>query len=221
MLKPTQHGPLIGLTGRPGAGKDEAALVLVRAGYKSIAFADALRIEIAQAWGVDMGLFSKRSTKEAATPQLQVNWCMNVKFHAWANHMGHDIFCPRSPRWAMQTWGTWRRHINPAHWVQYVETWVRTHRANGSSGLVITDVRLPNEAAMLRAFGGQLLRVHRPGLPALAADTAQHESERHLQLASDGEIHNDGDLQHLQAEVWRAVNALQAGAGQHAQGQTP
>lgn len=208
MLSAATFSPLIGLTGRPGAGKDEAAKVLVRAGWRSIAFADALRIEAAQAWGIDIRLFADRSAKEAPTPQLQVHWCNNVKFHAWAEHTGLDLKCPRSPRWVMQAWGTWRRSINPTHWVQYVQTWVRTHRVTGSHGLVVTDVRLPNEAAMLRSHGAHLVRVHRPDLPALPAETASHESELHHRLAVDDEMHNDGDLQHLQAEVWRVIASL-------------
>ena len=46
---------LIALTGRAGAGKDSVAATLVRhLNYKSIAFADALRAEIAAlGWAVE------------------------------------------------------------------------------------------------------------------------------------------------------------------------
>lgn len=199
--------PLIGLTGRAGAGKDETGKVLARAGWRSLAFADALRIEVAEAWGIDIRLLGDRANKELPTPALRVHWCMSAKFRAWADVTHIDAQAPRSPRWIMQTWGSWRRSINPLHFVAYVDDWIRYQR-DRAPGLVVTDVRLPNEAAMLAARGGHLVRVHRPDLPAMAADTAGHESERPLALATAAQIHNDGDLEHLQAEVWRVVNEL-------------
>lgn len=201
---------LIGLTGGVGTGKDEAAKVLVRAGWHGMAFADALRIEVAEAWAVDIRLFVQRQQKEANTPQLQINLCCNRGFTSWAEHLGLDMRCPRSPRWAMQAWGTWRRVNNPLHWVSHVEHWINYHHGTGQRHLVVSDVRLANEAAMVRWRGGYLVRVHRPGVPALPADTAAHESEQHNTLAADIDLHNDGDLQHLQAEVWRVVQQLAA-----------
>ena len=46
---------LIALTGRAGAGKDSVAATLVRhRNYQTIAFADALRAEIAEAVGANL-----------------------------------------------------------------------------------------------------------------------------------------------------------------------
>ena len=202
--------PLIGLTGAAGAGKDEAAKVLVRAGWRAMAFADALRIEVAAAWAIDIRLFADRVAKESTTPQLCVKWCQSSQFMAWANHIGLALNQPRSPRWVMQAWGTWRRTQTPLYWVNYVEQWVNYQRGVSTRGLVITDVRLANEAAMVRWRGGHLVRVHRPDLPALPDDTAAHESEQHNTLPADIDLHNDGDLQHLQTEVWRVVQQLAA-----------
>ena len=201
---------LIGLTGAAGAGKDEVAKVLARAGWRGMAFADALRIEVAAAWAIDIRLFADRATKEATTPQLCVRWCQNASFMEWANHIGLALNQPRSPRWVMQAWGTWRRFQNPLYWVNYVEQWINYQRGNNKHGLVITDVRLANEAAMVRWRGGHLVRVHRSDLPPLPADTAAHESEQHVTLPADIDLHNDGDLQHLQSEVWRVVQQLHA-----------
>ena len=200
--------PLIGLTGHVGAGKDAAAAVLVRAGWRGIAFADALRIEVAEAWHIDIGLFANRHAKEQPALALSLQFCTRVGFLAWAQACGLDVVQPRSPRYVMQAWGTWRRAFNPLHWVQQVELWVRYQRGTGARGLVISDVRMPNEAAMLRAAGGHLVRVHRPCTSQLPPDTAGHESEGHITLQADADVHNDGDLQHLQSEVWRVLQHL-------------
>lgn len=86
-------------------------------------------------------------------------------------------------------------------------------RGTGHHGLVVTDVRYANEAAMLRNMGGHIVRVHRPDLPPLATDTAAHDSEVALaSVHADIELHNDGDLQHLVNEAWRVVNTLAAPA---------
>lgn len=202
---------LIGLTGAAGAGKDESAAALRRAGWQCLAFADALRIEVAEAWAVPIMLFVGRAGKELAHSQLCVGYCGNPSFLRWAVYCGHSLHAPRSPRWVMQQWGMFRREQNPGYWVMHANHWVQHHMARGHTGLALTDVRMANELAMLHHHGGHLVRVHRPHMSALPADTANHDSEGHISLRADAAIHNDGDLQHLEAEVWRVVQHL-AGA---------
>lgn len=204
--------PLIGLTGAAGAGKDEVGKILARAGWRGLSFAAALRTEVSEAWAFPIAVLSDRIGKEKTTPQLTVDWCQSAYFRAWCEAMNIDMRAPRSPRWAMQTWGTWRRSQNPLHWINHVAVEISNCRHTRAGGVVITDVRMPNEANMLASRGGHLVRVHRPDLPALPPDTAGHESERHTELASAAEIHNDGTLEHLQAEVWRVVQQLAAQA---------
>lgn len=201
---------LVGLTGAPGAGKDEVGKILVRSGWHAIAFADALRIEAATAWHVDIRTFANRAAKERPDPNLCAGYCLHPGFIRRASAIGHALYEPRSPRWVLQQWGTYRRHSNPAHWVQHVQGWVDQQHRRDCRGLVVTDVRLPNEADMLRARGGHLVRVHRPGLPPLPPDVAGHESENHTALPAETDIHNDGDLEHLQAETWRALMHIKA-----------
>ena len=64
---------LIALTGRAGAGKDSVAATLVRhRNYRTIAFADALRAEIAAAWRIDPRMLQDPATKEWDIPALAV-----------------------------------------------------------------------------------------------------------------------------------------------------
>lgn len=200
---------LIGLTGKPGCGKDSAAAVLCAAGWKSIAFADALRVEVAATWGIDLGLLNDRRHKEHNTPQLAAGGGANANWLRWICVQGISLIEPRSPRWVLQQWGSFRRDGDPLHWVHPVTYWVQYQRQhNHQNDLVVTDVRMANEVAALRALGGRIVRVHRTDTPALASDTAQHESERHIALEADAEIHNDGPLSGLSAEVWRVLQQL-------------
>lgn len=201
---------LIGLTGQPGSGKDSCAEALRRHGYESIAFADAVRAEIAQAWRIDQRMLSDRPTKEWPLPALAIGMCGDPHFLHWAVYNGHSLHEPRSARWLMQHWGTeYRRGQDPEYWVRIVERWVRTRAGVGRNHLVVTDVRMANEAALVRGLGGAIFRVHRPELASgLTAATIGHASEEQARLVQAAEvIHNDAGLDALPGEVERAVFA--------------
>lgn len=207
---------LIGFTGRVCAGKDTAAAILCSGGqWASIAFADALRLEIAAAWGVDVRALTERRTKDKTTPVLRAGGSSSAFWHAWAQSQGHCLNTPRSPRWAMQQWGSYRRASDPAYWVRHVTYWVQyqrqqADRAGRPCHLVVTDCRLPIEAEALRALGGHIVRIHRPGAHVLPAEVRQHESEaQHQMLAVDDEISNEACQLALGAELMRLVQRLQ------------
>lgn len=201
---------IVGLTGHTGSGKDSCAIALANHGFRSIAFADALRMEIEQAWRLDHRVLSDRSTKEVALPALAIGMCGDPLFLHWAVYHGHSLHEPRSPRWIMQRWGTdFRRSQRPDYWTRIVEQWAWRRIGLGSARLVITDVRMPNEADLVRSLDGKIVRVHRPDLPAaMATDTAAHESEHHTALHADAVICNDGSLAALAEETYRVMRDL-------------
>lgn len=197
---------IIGLTGRPGSGKDSCAQALVPYGFAAVAFADALRLEVAQAWQLDPRMLTDRATKEVAQPVLAIEHCTDARFLHWAAFHGHSLHAARSPRWLMQRWGSeFRRAQDPAYWVRQVEQWIAQQRGHGRQRFVVTDVRMPNEADLVRRLDGYVVRVHRPELPTMAADTAGHISEAHGTLLVDAVIHNAGSLHALAGEVHRVL----------------
>lgn len=204
-------GPMIiGLTGHAGAGKDSAAACLLACAWRSIAFADALRVEIAAAWGIDVRLLTERAAKDTPRLTYAVGNAAHRDWLAFACMQGWNLLEPRSPRWVMQRWGEFRRSQSVDWWVQHVQVWLRTQRMANHPGLVITDVRMPNEAQMLRSMGGWLVRVHRPGAGLVAADTANHQSEGHVSLHADDDIDNSGTLADLNLQVAALVQRLRA-----------
>jgi dephospho-CoA kinase len=55
---------IIGLTGRAGAGKDTVADIIQSVAIvQRFAFADLLRFEAAEAWGIDPRLFQRRDMR--------------------------------------------------------------------------------------------------------------------------------------------------------------
>lgn len=217
---------LIGLTGRPAAGKDSAAATLVAAGWGTTAFADALRAEVCGAWGIGPQVLTERATKEMALPALAIGRCHNAAFVDHARRHALDLAAPRSPRQVMQAWGEWRRQAAADHWVRPVRDWVQAQRAQRPfAPLVITDVRHINEAVMLRHLGSHIVRVHRPvaidGVPRLAPDTADHVSEHHHLIVADDDITNAGSLRDLAAATMRAVWRLAGRAAERMDGGAP
>ena len=186
---------LIALCGAAGAGKDTVADLLPA---RKLAFADTLYCEVAEAWGVEQHVLRCRETKESPTPALTVNACpddddfvefaLNEHCHStaipWVNE-------PRSPRQILQWWGDYRRAQDPDYFVNAIAQ----HIANGLGPLVITDVRFPNEAALMSRLGGQLWQIRRPGY---AAGGTGHASDTDgSEFGPDRVLENFGSLDDL------------------------
>jgi hypothetical protein len=168
---------LIGISGRARAGKDSCASVLTgELGFVRIAFADALKDGARAMFG-----FSEEqiggSLKETVDARFGV-----------------------SPRRVMQLLGTdfGRKLIAEDLWVRLAGARIDLAREKGARGIVVPDVRFPNEAQAVRAWGGRVWRVERPGV----ADVAAHESETALDRYDfDAVIDNDGTLADLRDAV--------------------
>ena len=198
-----QQTSILALTGRPGVGKDACAAVLAQSlGYRTIAFADLLRREVAAAWRVDERMLTDRPTKEWAIPALAAGMCAESGFLTWCAEGGESLHTARSPRWALQNWATWRRRFDPDYFARPVGQWILREMRAGWRNFVVTDLRFGNELAMVQAIGARVIRVHRQEVTGLADDTAFHESERsQVQIPADFDIVNDGTLQALASAV--------------------
>ena len=170
---------LIGLAGFAGVGKDTVAAVLARDhGYRRYALADPLREGLAVMLGLDREVFEDRTRKEAP-----IDW------------LG------RSPRYLMQTLGTeWGRDLVAADlWLRVAE---RRIAALGPR-VVVSDIRFDNEADWVRALGGVVWHIRRPGFGGGA-----HRSESGVRVRpGDAVIANDGTLDALAARVAEALRA--------------
>lgn len=182
---------VVGLVGLRGSGKDTAAQFLVDLGWRRIAFADALYIEVAEAFGVTVEFLQRRETKETPQPELALVKCQDQMFvgrflaheDAKAFEAGatldpvEQLLKPRSPREILQVWGTeYRREMcGDEYWRAKVRTLVKAHP---EVNFVIPDVRFPDEGVLVETdLGGELGRISRPGLGGADDKALLHASE--------------------------------------------
>ena len=185
---------LIGLLGLKGSGKDTAAEMLAMHGFTRMAFADALYVEAARAYGVTPHFLARRDTKETPLERLALRHCRDAQFvgmftpEAAAGRLSVEevLNSPRSPRWLLQQWGTeYRRRSKwgrEEYWVDPVMRKIDS-RPRGSR-VVLTDVRVPIEVRRIRERGGLLVRIRRRTVEQLDAEAvaaglvaALHSSE--------------------------------------------
>lgn len=172
---------LLGLTGRAGAGKDTVAEHLT-AEFNTLRYAFALPIKagLMSMLGLEWEDIEDRERKEAPIPWLG-----------------------RSPRELMQTLGTeWGRQIvAPDLWVRLarrvIEEAIASPEFFYAPGLVISDVRFPEEAALIRELGGFVVHLRREGGPGAVRE---HASEQGLPfVAGDLVIYNASTVEELRA----------------------
>lgn len=213
-MPPFPKVQVIGLCGFAFVGKDTVAdLLATHAGFRKIAFADALRGELCDAFHVDPSTFSDRARKQTPMPELAFSRCLDRGYvgAAWAylvqqlpagTLLSDELTKPRTPRETLQLWGTqYRRASDPLYWIRKVHrSVVYFARELHERHFVITDVRYDNEANLVRSLGGELWQVTRPGCGG--------ELEGNHSSATDGaDFHPDrilanvDGIRHLQALV--------------------
>ena len=179
---------IIGLGYRMGVGKDTAASFLVDTGYTRHRFSDSLKLAACTIFGWD------RDDLE------DLDFKMTV-----------DQFWGMTPRTILQKFGTdaVRNNIAQNVWIKSLQ---RRIQHNSDGAYVITDVRFVNEAMAIKAWGGKLIKVVRPGWtpPGLTQQQMTHPSETELDGYEgwDAVIANDGDLASLKGKVLETERML-------------
>lgn len=139
---------VIGLSGLKGCGKDTAAQVLIEDGWTRLAFADPLR-QMLYTLNPLIGDLDGRSNP--------------IRWQQYLDTVGYDE-AKKHPevRRLMQVFGTEviRQQYGQDAWVNLAAK--RINREPGN--YVVTDVRFDNEAKMIHAIGGFMVRIERDGL---------------------------------------------------------
>lgn len=168
---------LVGFCGPMGAGKTTAANILKTRGYLGMKMAAPLKA------------------------MLKVIGLTDFEIEGGGKEIPTALLCWKTPRYAMQTIGTeWGRDlIGEDFWVR---AWSRAVRGQLEKGklIVCDDIRFQNEADALRALGGKLIEVRRPG----AKRSETHVTER-VEIEPDAVLNNDGNVEQLILETHRLL----------------
>lgn len=208
----------VGLTGLASVGKDTVAdLLVTHCGFRKVAFADALRGEVATSFGIDIRLLADPATKNVPCAALTLRKGDTRAFAdaVIATHTmrGDAPKTPaewtafldeaRSPRQIMQWWGTeYRRRQSPRYWTQQLAARINAYRRDGGLRFVITDCRFANEVDTVRALGGRIWQVTRPGIDSTTTPEGRHVSVTDgAAFKPDVVIANAHDIRHLQQLV--------------------
>lgn len=188
MTPTAPSAPLIGLTGYAQAGKDTAAAALIADGWARVAFADALK-----QFALALNPIVPIRLPDGAPAYVPLRGLIDE--HGW------DVAKVRylEVRSLLQRLGTeaGRVVLGQDVWVSAAMARVGARLAD-APGVIVTDCRFPNEAAAIRAAGGVLIRVTRPGVGQVNG----HVSESVLDDdRGDYELVNDADVPALHNQM--------------------
>jgi len=173
--------PLIGIYGKKGSGKDTVGELLENAlSWKTIAVADAIK-EAAKIIFLlsDDQVYGDISVKETLDPR----WDM-------------------TPRHILQQLGTEvGRNICPEVWNSNLRFRIE-QGGFPESGFIVTDIRLLDEAELIRNMGGIVIRVDRPDAGSGQFEEHRTETEQD-EITPDFIIDNDGNLEAL---LWKVMD---------------
>jgi hypothetical protein len=214
--RPTGRLPVVGVCGRKQHGKDEVADVLGAQGFVRIALADPIKriamvlygFTYAQCYGPEREVVDPRLgvTPRFVFQRLGTEVARSIHADTWVNYVLDQIALLEETG-RMVAW-----HHPSNAWVELT--------APNPAGVVIPDVRFPNEVAALRSLGCDVVKVSRynaDGSPYRTGINDDHESEQYIDtIEATRLIENRTTLEALWAQavgVARAIKAPQQPVG--------
>ena len=171
---------LLGFCGYATSGKDAAVSALCTGhGFVRVAFADALR-DVLYDLDPVVGVVNDGGYERVATLVDRWGWDQAKQV-------------PEVRQLLQRLGVAVRDHVNQDAWVT-----AAFDRAEGAERLAVSDVRFPNEAEAIKARGGHIVRVMRPGVTALNSHVSEHALD---EWPEDFQLYNDRTLGDLGAEV--------------------
>jgi len=167
---------IIGIHGQIGSGKTTAVNELKKLDFHELAFANPLKDFICNLFMLNRHLMNNQDYKNTIDPR-------------WG----------KSPRELMQLGGTEfvRKMIHPDFWVMRLEA--ELYKVKHDK-IVISDVRFPNEAYLVREYGN-LIHLKRPDNPYKKVGIQKHDSEQILEIAyNDFSVTNE-DLEKFKKDI--------------------
>lgn len=172
---------IIGITGKKRAGKDTAAEYLTSIGFVLYRFADPIKRLCA-----DIFLWDDEHINGDYKETVDERWGISPR--KAQQLVGTELFREALPGHSR----SFNSITGPDVWVRRFGLWYH------GQDVVIPDVRFPNEADVIKAMGGHIVRIERPG----ACTTDPHPSELMMDsIKADYTLTNDGGIDGLQWDM--------------------
>ena len=185
---PIRHLPdtvVVGLMGYAQSGKDTTAGFMAPAGFRRLAFADAL----------------KDVSQSASELELNLAGYEGWVFEEMVEREGWErVKTFPGVRAFLQDLGLRVRKYDENFWINSALNQIEL-----GDKVVITDVRYPNEVQAVKDLGGTLIRITRPGVGPVNAHVSESAVEN---IDADIEIANCGSLGDLQSLVELTVEEV-------------
>jgi len=189
---------IVGLSGFARAGKDEVATTLVEDfGFIQVAFADKLRemvyaLNPIVAHKVSMDENDLGSVRAKAVPVYAQSV---IDTHGWGGYKETEF--SDEIRRLLQRLGTeaGRQTLWDTIWIDAAFAGVPQN-----AKVVVSDARFSNEFDAIRARGGEIWRIERPGVGPANDHASEMEAIDYPNFART--LHNAHDLQYLKELVW-------------------
>jgi hypothetical protein len=195
---------ILGLQGDKGSGKDYAYKVLADISpvpVKRFAFADELKIELSETFGLDMQLLHG-SQEEKDTAYTKVEWSSPMVSKHAEGRTGRLTY-----RELLQIYGTdiarlgrgedvWLDKLKPK-----VYDWLE---ADSDNIAVITDVRFPNEAKWVQDSGGTNILIDSKKVIEDTHSSEQGSLMHDITIPSRGLVSHKETIKHLHDLMWTA-----------------
>lgn len=192
---------LIGLSGAARSGKDTVGKYLVeKHNFKRYAFADPLKRAAHEMFGIPLEDFHSDDKKEV----VNEFWGFSPRQIAQllGTEGGRELF--REDLWTKRAELAWLQHQ------EYITDIAPETFGNieGLSGMVVTDVRFPNEAEWIKDAGGIVIDIWRPGADGNVGVAAHASEAGYPEELKDIVIVNDGTLDQLYEMVDRIFDKI-------------
>lgn len=171
---------IIGLHGKRGVGKDTLAKYLVeKQNFTQVAFADVLRFQVADAWGVDRDKFVKEwdQLKDIPSGHFSLRSCVDIKFVEFIHaRLDLGLLDHNTPRTCACLYSDYMKSL---HGQGVYFTIAKAIIASIPGNVVVSDVRYFHEAEGLKFNFENVKLIHllRSSLPNYDCD---HNSEQTL-----------------------------------------
>jgi len=187
---------LIGLSGAARSGKDTVGEYLItKHNFKRYAFADPLKRAASEMFGIPLEDFHSDSKKEV----VNKFWGFSPRQIAQliGTEGGRELF--RDDIWVR------RAHLE---YITHLETTAMLPKerydngtVDGLNGMVITDVRFPNEAEWIKEFDGVVIHIERPGADGVVGEASHASEAGYPDEFKDFIVQNDGSLDDLYVKI--------------------